>query len=179
MLHVLQNVDGLSSISKSKIYNLLKPARSNTAEAARIKDALDIRVGVKACDLSKDNPNAYEYFASVPCIRHMCAELTAECSIFSCHSKTKVNNDGQAVSRYHQLRHFFPNADTPHFQDHDFPVPRYLIEPDGYPLLRPQGDDIKITKNKLGREILDVPATGPLWIYNRCIKNTSLPFWIT
>ena len=40
-------------------------------------------------------------------------------------------------------------------------------------MLRPQGDDIQITKDKLGREILDVPATGPLWIYNRCVKNMS------
>ena len=85
----------------------MKPARSNTAEAARHKDALDIRVGVKACDLSKDNPNAHEYFASVQCIRQMCAEFPAECSIFSCDSKVKVHIGGQIVSRYHQLRPFF------------------------------------------------------------------------
>ena len=97
----------MSTISKSKIYYLLKPARSNTAEAARHKDALDIRVGVKACDLSKDNPNAHEYFASVQCIHQMRADFPAECSIFSCDSKAKVNIGGQAVSRYHQLRRFF------------------------------------------------------------------------
>ena len=67
--HVMQNVEGLSSVSKSKIYNVLKSARSNTAEAYRHKNSLDVRVGVKACDISKDNKNAHEYFATVSFIR--------------------------------------------------------------------------------------------------------------
>ena len=53
--HLTHNVEGLTTISKSKVYNLLKPDRSNTAEAARQKDAFDVRVEVKACDISKEN----------------------------------------------------------------------------------------------------------------------------
>lgn len=34
---------------------------------------------------------------------------------------------GQAISRYHQLRTFSPNDDSPHYNDHDFPVPGYLM----------------------------------------------------
>ena len=31
----------------------------------------------------------------------------------------------------------------------------------------------KIIKDSLGRDVLETPATGPLWVYNRCVKNTS------
>ena len=171
--HLIENVEGLTTISKTKVYYLLKPARSNTIEAARHKDALDFRVGVKANDVSKDNINAHEYFANVGFVRQMCAEYPNECTIFSCDSKAKVHIGGQAVSRYHQIRTFFPSDDTPHYMDHDFPVPGYLIEPDGYFQLVSKHTTIVVTKDKLDREIIDVPYSGPLFIYNRGVKNTS------
>jgi len=106
--HVLENVDGLNKISLTKIYYLLKPAHSNSKDAARHKDALDIRVGTKACDSSKDNVNAHEYFAQVSNVRQMCELYQEECVLFSCDSKAKIHIGGQAVSRYHQLKPFFP-----------------------------------------------------------------------
>lgn len=106
--HVLKNVQGLSSVSRSKIYNLLKPARSNTAEAHRHKNALDVRVGVKACDVSKENKNAHEYFATVSFVRQMCAEHQKECSIFSCDSKAKVAYRGASCIPLPPDENFFP-----------------------------------------------------------------------
>jgi len=40
--HVLKNVEGLTKISKSKIYNLLKPAKESSIEASWHKDCLDV-----------------------------------------------------------------------------------------------------------------------------------------
>lgn len=112
--HVLKNVEGLTKISKSKIHHLLKPANESTRNAARHKDCLNVRVGVKSCDISKDNVNAHEYFATVSAVHQMCAEYPDEAVIFSCDSKAKVHIGGQAVSRYHQIRTFFPSDDVPH-----------------------------------------------------------------
>ncbi|XP_065905841.1 uncharacterized protein [Dysidea avara] len=171
--HVLKNVEGLTKISRSKIYNLLKPAKESSIEASRHKDCLDVRVGVKCCDISKASTNAHEYFAMASVIRQMCAEFPDEAIIFSCDSKAKIHIGGQAVSRYHQIRTFFPNDDMPHYCDHDFPVPGYLIEPDGF-LLKSKGFDRKTTTDKIGRTVIDTPSTGPLWVYNRCVKSTTI-----
>jgi len=89
-------------------------------------------------------------------------------AIFLCDGKVKIHTGGQAVSRYHQLCTFFPSDDVPHYHDHDFPVPGYLIEPDGFLMLK---TDVKIIKDSLDQDIVDTPATGPLWIYNRCVKK--------
>lgn len=174
--HVIANVDGLENISKSKIYNLLQPARTNTKEAAKHKDALDVRVGVKCADMSKIHGDSHEYFASAKLVREMCAMHTNECMLFSCDSKAKVHIGGQAVSRYHQLRTFFPSDDTPHYHDHDFPFSGYLIEPDGYLLLQSKNTNSgapEMETDKLGREAFKTPTTGPLWLFNRCVKHTS------
>ena len=61
--HILENVDGLNEISLTKEYNLLKPANSRSIDAARHKDALDIRLGTKSCDVSKENHSSHEEFA--------------------------------------------------------------------------------------------------------------------
>ena len=92
--------------------------------------------------------------------------------LYSCDSKAKIHVGSQAMSRYHQVRNFFPAADTKLYGDHDFPIPNYLIEPDSYLLLQSK------MKDKLGRSVTDVPATGPMWIYNRCGKNKSTTFEI-
>ena len=44
--HVLDNVEGLTEISRTKIYYFLKPSSEKTREAAKHKDALDVRVDV-------------------------------------------------------------------------------------------------------------------------------------
>ena len=114
-LHLLANVEGLTKISRTKVYKLMQPARSNTREAARHKNAVDVRVGTRQCDLSKENKPAHEYFATVSNVRR-------ETMIFSCDCKAKIYIGGQAVSRYHQVRIFFP-SDRPRYHEHDFPIP--------------------------------------------------------
>ena len=91
----------------------------------------------------------------------MCVEYPDEATLMSCDSKAKVHIGGQAVSLYHQLHTFFPADDMPHYQDHDFPVPRYLMEPAGYLVLQSKGTSV-LTKNKHRRDTLKSPWTGPL-----------------
>lgn len=124
-------------------------------------------------NISKDCPHAHEYFTTVSIIRQMCSTYPDECAVFSCDSKANIHIGGQAVSRYHQLRSFFPSDDTPHYADLDFAIPGYLIEPDGYLLLQSKGKSASYTKDKDGRDVVEVPSTGPLWVFNRIVKNTS------
>lgn len=152
---------------------LLKPARANIIEASRHQDAIDVRFGVKSTDVSKESPNAHEYFATVAAVRQLCAENTAEVTTLSCDSKAKVHIGGQAVSPYHQLRTFFPASDMPHYSDHDFPVPGYLVEPDGYLVLQSKSQAAEVIKDKHGREVLKDLGTGPLFVYNWCVKVPS------
>lgn len=65
---------------------------------------------------------------------------------------------GIAVSRYQQLCHFFPQDDMTHYDDHDFSVPGYLVEPDGYQLLQGK-QDAPHTSDKLGRDSIDMPTS--------------------
>ena len=48
----------------------------------------------------------------------------------------KVHVGTLAVSRYHQLQHFFPVDDKPQYQDHDFPFADSKIIPSGYMVLQ-------------------------------------------
>ena len=43
--HLLESLEGLTHISRAKVYYLHQPARLNTTEAGRHKDAVDVRVG--------------------------------------------------------------------------------------------------------------------------------------
>ena len=174
--HLLTTVDGLQSISKSKVYNLVQPRRSNTKEASNHKNAADVSVGKKNTDISNDHPDVHAYFSAVRYVRELSAKYPEHFSVWSCDGKAKVHIGGQAVSRYHQLRTFFPNNDSPHYKDHDFPVPGYLIEPDGYLLLENKQQntaDEQFSTDKLGRQIYKYPATGPIWVFNRAVKYQS------
>ena len=89
-------------------------------------------------------------------------------------AKLKIHTGGQAVSRYHQVRTIFPDDDMPQYEDHDFPIPNYLVEPDGYLFLHSKSHIPVMIKDKLCKKnVLEVPATGPMCIDNRCAKNTS------
>ena len=39
------------------------------------------------------------------------------------------------VSRYHQIKKKFPEGDTPNLNDHNFPVPGYLLSVSGHMFL--------------------------------------------
>ena len=134
------------------------------------------------CDVSKVNAMAHNYFATASNVREMYAKYPKETMLLSCDSNVKIHIGGQAVSRYHQVRTFFPVDDMPHYGDHDFHIPNYLIKPDGYLLLQSKSQITVTIKDKLGRNVVDVRTTGPMWIYNNCanqriMHHTETTLW--
>ena len=51
---------------------------------------------------------------------------------------SKIKVGALAVSRYYQLKAFFPINDGPNLSDHDFPVPGYHLSTSGYMFLTPK-----------------------------------------
>ena len=49
----------------------------------------------------------------------------------------KIKVGALAVSRYHQIRSILPVSDQENLNDHEFPVPGYLLATSGYMLLEP------------------------------------------
>ena len=67
----------------------------HSLESAQHKDAIDVRVVVKNCDISKDNPKAHVYFATIANLWQMCSIYPAEFAIMtSCDSKAKLHIGG-------------------------------------------------------------------------------------
>ena len=48
-------------------------------------------------------------------------------SILSAHDMARIKVGAPAVSRHHQVKRLFLENDTPNLNDHDFPVPGYLL----------------------------------------------------
>lgn len=80
----------LKMLRETKIYYFMQPANSNTLNAARYKDALDIQVDSKVCDA-----NGLKYFSLNGNFRQMCALYPGACVAFSCDSKAKVHIVGR------------------------------------------------------------------------------------
>ena len=91
-----------------------------------------MRVPGKRNAYREDHPDQHYLFARVAYRREFSEMFSSECAIFSCDDMNKVKVGALAVSRYHQIDHFYPTEDAPNVPDHDFPVPGYLLIPSGY-----------------------------------------------
>ena len=78
-----------------------------------------------------------------------------------------------SLSVIYQCKAQFARHGIPSILATDFPIPNYLVEPDGYLFLHSKSQIPVMIKDKLGKNVLEVPATGPMWIHNTCAKNTS------
>lgn len=67
-----------------------------------------------------------------------------EACILSMDDMAKLKVGAPAVSRYHQIKRLFASSDMPNLNDHDFPVPNYLLSVSGYMFLEQsqESDDI-------------------------------------
>ena len=65
--------------------------------------------------------------------------LSDKISVVSLDDMSKVKVGVPAVSRYHQINRTFPEKDKPVLNDHDFPVPGYLISVSGHIFLQDEG----------------------------------------
>ena len=73
--------------------------------------------------------------------------LSDKVSVVSLDDMVKVKGGVPAVSRYHQINHIFPERDGPVLNDHDFPMPGYLISISGQMFLQDE-EKIDVSYNE-------------------------------
>ena len=130
--HLLENIPVLNEagISRQTIHNIMVAPRAKT-------------INSKARVPKKDNSGTFNEHPD----RHFCAsqvkgavefgvKFQYETLLVSSANMNKVNVGVLAVSRYHQLQHFFPGNDLPVYPDHDFPSMNSKITPSGYLVLK-------------------------------------------
>ena len=73
----------------------------------------------------------------------------------------KINIGSLAVSRYHQLRRFFPTDDQPQYSDHDFPLRKSKILPPGYMVLeKPTESHVLQSARRRSRSLTRAPTNA-------------------
>ena len=125
--HLMQNIPGLKehALSKHTVARLMEPPRRGTIAGKRYQGFVKARVPGKRNAYREDHPDQHYLFARVAYRREFSEMFSSECAIFSCDDMNKVKVGALAVSRYHQIDHFYPTEDAPNVPDHDFPVPGY------------------------------------------------------
>lgn len=129
--HLESKIEGLK-ISRSAVRYLFVAPKHNTREATRYHEVLSVKSGTKNNDITPDHVDDHHCKATVRFIKTMCQQWQNETQLFSVDSKAKANcNNKPVVSRYHNQRKYFVTSQMPRFGDHDYPLRRYLIVPDG------------------------------------------------
>ena len=135
--HLYENIPGLKdhNISLSTICRLFQAPNKNFHASMRYKSYVNARVWTKSNSYREYHPDAHYLFARNKMRRELVTMFPNEMGILSINDMAKIKVGAPAVSRYHQLRAFFPTADQPNLSDHDFPVPGYLLTASGYMFL--------------------------------------------
>ena len=68
-------------------------------------------------------------------------------SILSVDDMAKIKVGAPAASRYHQVKCLFLENDTPNLNDHDFPIPGYLLNVSGHMFLESHPIDTRDHSN--------------------------------
>ena len=170
--HLLDNIPGLkeAGISRQTIHNLMVAPRANTINSKNYKSLLKARVP------KKDNSGTFNEHPD----RNFCAsqvkgavefgvKFQNETLLLSSDNMNKVNGV-LAVSRYHQLQHFFPDNDLPGYPDHDFPSMSSKITLSGYLVLKPRNSQ----KLRHGARSLSPPKRLPESAPRSCRRSQSL-----
>ena len=171
--HLLDNIPGLkeAGISRQTIHNLMVAPRAKTINIKTYKSLLKARVP------KKDNSGTFNEHPD----RHLCAsqvkgavefgvKFQDETLFLSSDNMNKVNVGVLAVSRYHQLQHFFPDNDLPVYPDHDFPPMNSKITLSGYLVLEPRNSQ----KLRHRARSLSPPKRLPESAPRSCRRSQSL-----
>jgi hypothetical protein len=132
--HLLSTVPGLGAkgLSRDRIHRYMVAPKRHTLHGRKFEGLIKGRVGVKQNNVRKLHEDHHFLFSQVRTARE-CAEYFRDFFfVLSCDGMNKVNVGVLAVSRYHQIRTFFPLDDAPNYPDHDFPFPNSKIAVDGY-----------------------------------------------
>ena len=138
--HLLKQFPALRKrgISRTAIHQLMVAPRKGTHNALRCTGLVKAKVPAKDNSQHKAHLDGHFAFTQANYVCELCQKFEDECVSISCDDMNKVNVGTLAVSRYHQLSHFFPVSDRPCYPDHDFPSRNSKIIPCGYMLLRPK-----------------------------------------
>ena len=137
-VHLKENIPELKrrGISRTAIHQLMVAPRQGVRNASRYTDLVQARVPGKDNSLHHSNEDSHFAFAQCNYAMEFGQHFSDACVTLSCDDMNKVHVGTLAVSRYHQLQHFFPMDDKPQYNDHDFPFADSKIIPSGYMALR-------------------------------------------
>ena len=123
-------------ISCSTIYRLmLLPSKARSSKELYMS-LISVCVPSKRNNRTRlDHEDHHYTMAQVAYLNELFQLYEEECICISADDKNKINVGSLAVSRYFQLRLFFPTTDSPDFLDHDFPYPGAKISPCEYLIL--------------------------------------------
>ena len=132
--HLLSAIPGLKEkgISRTTVHQLMLPPRLKAINAQRYHGVLSVRVPSKRNDEHGHHQDGHYCLAQVGYMLEFAQQFSDTTATFSCDNKNKINVGTLAVSRYHQIRSFFPVSDAAVYKDHDFPIPKAKVIPSGY-----------------------------------------------
>ena len=135
--HLLENVPGLldHDSSLTTVKRLFNAPNKGYKASARYKGHVNCRIGIKDNSYREFHPDAHYLFARNKQRRDLASLFTPETAVLSINDMAKVKGGTPAVSRYHQIKRFFPNGDMPNLNSYDFSVSGYLLNVSGYMFL--------------------------------------------
>ena len=123
-------------ISLTTIRRMFQAPNKYLTAAGRYKALINARVGTKQYSYREFHADAHYLFTRNKMRRELETLLSDKISVVSANDMAKVKVGAPAVSRYHQINRIFPEKDGPVLNDHDFPVPGYLISVSGQMFLQ-------------------------------------------
>ena len=103
---------------------------------SRYKALINPRAGTKQNSYREFHADAHCLFARNKMRRELGNLLSDKISVVSVNDMAKVKVDVQAVSRYHQINRTFSEKDGTVHNDHNIPVPDYLVSVSGHMFLQ-------------------------------------------
>ena len=135
LYHLYETIPGLyeHGFSKSAVYRLFQPARTNSIDAKSYHRVIDARVSKKSNSARAMSEGTHFARAQQRLLQEW----------FTFHRQLCVSGDDMniiqvgrpAVSRYHQQRRFFMNGEGPDHKTHDFPSSHLGIKLGGFMML--------------------------------------------
>ena len=133
--HVEKENPGLR-LSNTTVHRLMLPPNKARSSRRLYKGLIHVRVPSKKNSQTKADHEDHHYTMAQIGYCNELFQLHADEGLrISADDKNEINVGSLAVSRYFQLRRFFPTADSPNHLDRDFPYAGSKISPSGYLVL--------------------------------------------
>ena len=120
---LVNEVDGLSSLSESSVRRLFAPPNKGHKAGARYHHVIDAKIGTKNNDQSTESRDSHYCRASVKYALEMGACFYDEVHMISADDKNKLSlsKDTPCINRYQKFNSYFLKGDEYHYSDHSFP----------------------------------------------------------